>query len=133
MYALLAEALLAIHFLFVAFIVIGLIVIWSGYFLKWSFVRNFYFRISHLIAMGFVLAETILGFVCPLTEWEANLRQLAGHESFYSESFMSYWIASVMYYELPHSFFVVTYMAVFLLIAIGWWIVPPARFSSKNN
>ena len=40
--------------------------------------RNFWFRGSHLGAIAVVAAESLVGFVCPLTTWENRLRLLAG-------------------------------------------------------
>ncbi|MEE3229454.1 MAG: DUF2784 domain-containing protein, partial [Planctomycetota bacterium] len=77
-YRLLAHIVLVIHFAFVSFVVVGLLLTWIGYFLNWSFVRNFYFRAAHILAMGVVLLEALFGIVCPLTTWEIQLRKLGG-------------------------------------------------------
>jgi hypothetical protein len=66
-YQILSDLLLAIHFGFVAFIVLGFIVIWLGYFCGWPFVHRPGFRILHLLAMGLVLLESLMGWICPLT------------------------------------------------------------------
>ncbi len=77
-YRLLADVILVVHFTFVAFVVLGLLAVWTGRFLRWSWVRNFWFRLAHLLAIGIVAAESLGGIVCPLTTWEARLRELAG-------------------------------------------------------
>ena len=41
-YSMLAHIVLLIHFAFVTFVVLGLLLTWLGYFLRWKFVRNFY-------------------------------------------------------------------------------------------
>jgi hypothetical protein len=51
LYTLLADAILVIHFAFVAFVVLGFVVIWIGYFARWSFVRDLRFRLVHVAAM----------------------------------------------------------------------------------
>ena len=56
---------LGIHFLFVAFVVLGFIFIWIGYFTKQKFARNAKFRICHILAMGIVLCESLIGMICP--------------------------------------------------------------------
>lgn len=73
-WSILADVLLILHFAFVAFVVGGFVVIWVGYFCRWPFVRNFWFRLAHLVAMGCVFLETLTGFVCPLTDWENQMR-----------------------------------------------------------
>jgi len=77
-YSVLSDFILLIHFAFVAFIVAGFLAIWVGYFRHWAWVHNFRFRLTHLLAMGFVLLESLFGIVCPLTVWEDQLRQRAG-------------------------------------------------------
>ena len=78
LHGLLADAILIVHFAFVAYVVVGLLVVWIGFFLRWRFIRSIWFRSTHLLAMGVVVAETVFGVVCPLTTWEHDLRTLAG-------------------------------------------------------
>jgi len=73
-----ADLILLIHFSYVLFVVLGLVVIWLGFFLHWAFVRNFWFRLVHLLAIGYVVAEALGGVICPLTIWENQLRVKAG-------------------------------------------------------
>src|SRR5579871_6766974 len=96
--SLLADLILVVHFAFVLFVVLGLVVIWVGYFSNWSFVRNIWFRLAHLTAMGYVVAESIDGVDCPLTVWENQLRVQAGG-GVYQGSFMEHWVHAIMYYE----------------------------------
>jgi len=56
---------LGIHFLFVAFVVLEFIFIWIGYFTKQKFARNAKFRICHILVMGIVLCESLIGLICP--------------------------------------------------------------------
>ena len=91
-YAIVSDLILAIHFAFVAFIVLGVVVIWLGYFCGWSFVRRLRFRVLHLLAMGIVLLECCAGLVCPLTQWEDQLRLRAGQETTLDQSFMQRWV-----------------------------------------
>src|SRR2546423_13921105 len=52
-YSLLAAFVLLAHFAFVAFVALGLLVIWVGYFCGWPFVRDLRFRLAHLLATRF--------------------------------------------------------------------------------
>ena len=73
-YLLAADTILVVHFAFVAFVVLGFILIWIGFVLKFKFIRNIKFRVCHICAMGIVLVESLIGMICPLTEWENMLR-----------------------------------------------------------
>ncbi len=48
----LADAIVIIHALFVAFVVFGMAAIVVGLVLRWGWVRNFWFRVLHLAAIG---------------------------------------------------------------------------------
>ena len=123
----LADLVLVVHFAFVAFVVIGLLLVWLGWFRRWNFVRNFWFRLGHLAAIGVVAAESVLGFVCPLTTWEDRLRLLAGNEQRYAESFVQHWLHRVMFFDLGPRVFTIIYLVFFLTVALSLWRVPPAR------
>ena len=126
LYTLLADFILVVHFAFVAFVVAGFIVIWIGYFLRWPFVRDLRFRLVHLLAMGFVLGESLLGFICPLTTWEEQLRVRAGGES-YAGSFIKHWLGRLLFYDLSEQTFTVIYGGFFLFVVLTFWIVRPRR------
>jgi hypothetical protein len=124
-YSALADVILLIHFGFVAFVLFGLLLTWLGYFLHWSFVRNFWFRLAHLLAIGVVAAEAIGGIVCPLTKWEAELRWKAGGSLEYGGSFMQHWVHKIMFFDLPESAFTLIYSVFFLCVALSFWLVRP--------
>jgi len=123
----LADAILAVHVAFVLFIVLGLPLIWLGAVCRWRIARHRLFRFLHLGAMGFVLFETLLGMVCPLTEWEAALRERAGQPTYGDDSFMQYWLQNLLYWDWSHTTFVVLYIGVFAAIVITYIVVPPDR------
>ena len=122
----LADLVLIVHFTFVAFVVIGLLLIWIGWFRRWKFVRNFWFRLGHLAAISVVAAESVAGMVCPLTTWEDRLRLLAGGQQRYAESFVQHWLHRVMFFDLGERVFTVSYLVFFLAVALSLWLVPPA-------
>jgi hypothetical protein len=86
--AVLADTVLILHIGFVLFVVGGALVARTGYFARWRFVRNPWFRAVHLLAMAVVVAESLFGVICPLTTWEAALRVKAGKDPSYAGSFM---------------------------------------------
>jgi hypothetical protein len=73
LYRTLADVIVTVHFAYVAFVIVGLAFTLIGAALHWTWVRNFWFRIIHLLMIGIVVAEAWLGIVCPLTTWENRL------------------------------------------------------------
>lgn len=124
-----ADAILILHVLFVAFVVVGLMAVYAGYFLNWQWVRHRVFRLLHLGAIGYVVIQAWLGVVCPLTTWEMALRAEAGAAT-YSGSFIQYWLHSLLYLELPAWVFVVVYTLFGSLVLASWFVVKPRRHGS---
>ena len=56
----------------------GLVAILLGGWRKWRWVRNFWFRLLHFLMIAVVVVESLVGIVCPLTDWEDALREKAG-------------------------------------------------------
>ncbi|MEA2117294.1 DUF2784 domain-containing protein [Halovibrio sp. HP20-50] len=123
---LLADTLLIIHLLFVAFVVLGLLVVYVGYFLNWQWVRNRVFRIIHLGAIGYVVVQSWLGAICPLTTWEMALRAKAGAAT-YAGSFIQHWLQSLLYYNAPDWIFMVVYTVFGGLVLASWFVVRPRQ------
>ncbi len=90
-YRALADLVLTIHTGFILFVVVGLLVILCGGFLRWSWVRNPWFRAAHLAAIGIVVIQAWLGIICPLTTLEMYLRDQAGDET-YDGTFVAHWL-----------------------------------------
>lgn len=123
---LLADVILVLHALFVAFLVFGLVAIYLGGILHWAWVRNRMFRILHLGGIGIVVIQSWFGFICFLTNWETALRDKAGTAA-YEGSFIQYWLQTILYYTAPHWFFALAYSLFGGLVIISWFVVPPAR------
>jgi len=126
-YLALADLVLVIHAAFIAFVVVGLVLIWIGWLLKWAFVRNMWFRAAHLAAIGVVVFESLTGIVCPLTTLEDHLRLLAGGHMRYAGSFIEHWVRPLIFFNMNQSAFTVIYVAFFLAVALSLWLVPPRR------
>jgi len=121
----LADAVMLLHFAYVAFVVVGLLAVWAGYFLRWSFVRNFWFRLAHLGCMGVVVLESAFGVTCPLTTWELQFRLLAGGGQYYQSSFLQHWVHRVLFFRAGEDVFLIIYAAFFALLALSLWVVKP--------
>jgi hypothetical protein len=77
-YAVLADCLVVAHLGYMSYVLFGQLAILIGWPLRWSWVRNPWFRLSHLAMILVVAVEAVIRFECPLTTWELDLRVQAG-------------------------------------------------------
>lgn len=124
LYRFAADALLVLHVLFVAFVVLGLVAILIGKLLSWRWVRHLWFRLAHLLCIGIVVLQSWAGVICPLTIWEMALRENAG-DAVYAGAFIAHWLESMLYYQAPAWAFVVVYTVFGGLVVASWFWVPP--------
>jgi hypothetical protein len=129
---LIADAVLLLHVLFVAFVVIGLFLIFAGKALVWSWIRNPWFRRVHLLAIGIVVVQSWVGVICPLTTLEVALRSRAG-DTAYSGSFISHWLGMILYYQLPAWVFMVCYTVFGAAVLASWYWVRPRPFARASG
>jgi Protein of Unknown function (DUF2784) len=120
--AALADAILVVHAAFVAFVVAGLLATWVGLARGARFARNAWFRGTHLAAIVFVIAESLLGYACPLTTWEDRLRGASGSRGFVERA-----IHAWLFWEAPAWMFTAAYCAFGALVAWTWLRFPPRR------
>jgi hypothetical protein len=126
-YLLAADAILLLHVLFVVFVVTGLLLILAGKLLSWGWVRNWWFRVIHLVAIGIVVLQSWLGVICPLTTLEMFLRSKAG-DTTYAGSFVAHWLESILYYQAPAWVFAACYTAFAAVVVLSWvWVRPHGR------
>jgi polyferredoxin len=118
----LADLILVVHAAFVAFVVGGLAATWIGLAASWRFARNPWFRGAHLAAIGFVVAEALLGYMCPLTVWEDALRGTSDEKGFVQR-----WIHAWLFWDWPAWVFTAIYVAFGALVAWTWVRYPPSR------
>ena len=121
-----ADTLLILHTMLVGFVILGLVATFAGYFCQWRWVRNFWFRLSHLIVIGVVVLQSWLGVLCPLTSWEMALRAKAG-EAGYEGSFIQHWLQPILYYSAPDWVFSLAYTVFGALVLASWFVVRPER------
>src|SRR4030067_3712529 len=96
-YRLLADFLVAPHFLWILFMLAGFVATGIGIFFKRSILNWFWFRTLHLAVIVYVGALSLQGKLCPLTVWENQLRAEADPASSYSGSFIIYYIQKLVY------------------------------------
>ena len=117
-----ADIILIVHAVFVLFVVGGLLATWTGIALRMGFARNAWFRGLHLAAIAFVVLESALGYACPLTLWEDELRGTAA-----GEGFIQRWIHAWLFWSGPAWMFNSIYIAFGALVALTWRRFPPRR------
>ena len=121
-----ADGLLVVHASFVAFVVLGFAAILLGIVLHWDWTTRPGFRITHLLAIGFVVLQAWFGRVCPLTVWEAELRRRAGVPT-YESTFVEYWLQRLIFYEAEPWVFVVAYTGFGFAVLLTFVLAPPRR------
>ena len=127
MHGLLADAVLLLHFGVVVFVVGGLLAIVVGNLRRWSWVNAWWFRFTHLAAIGIVALQAWLGQACPLTTLESWLRRQSGAPG-YDKSFIEHWIEPILFFHAPAWVFTAAYTLFAALVAAAWWYFPPRKW-----
>jgi len=120
----LADLIVVFHASYVSFVVLGLLAILVGAVLRWRWVRNFWFRIAHLAAIGVVVLESLAGIPCPLTVWESQLRRAAGQTA-YTGDFIGYWVHQLIFYRAEPWVFTMLYVLFGLAVLAAFVLAPP--------
>jgi hypothetical protein len=123
----LADLIVVFHASYVSFVVFGLLVILIGAALGWRWVRNFWFRVAHLTAIGIVVVEALFKIRCPLTVWESQLR-VAGGQAGYSGDFIGYWAHRLIFYRAEPWVFTMIYILFGLAVLATFILAPPRRW-----
>ena len=131
--AFLADLILVLHVGIVAFVLVGQLLFLMGGILAWAWVREWWIRLAHLALIAFVIVQSWLGAVCPLTIWEQALRHQAGQAG-YAESFIEHWLSSLIFFNAPAWVFVLAYTLFGVLVLLTWRWFPPRRlrFNKKG-
>jgi multisubunit Na+/H+ antiporter MnhB subunit len=124
-WALLADLVAYVHAGYVLFVVGGLLLILIGIAFRWQWVRNFWFRALHLLAIVIVAVEALTGVNCPLTDLERILR-IQAEQSVYHEDFLVYWAHRLLFIEsIPQWVFDTGHVAFGLLVLAVFIVAPP--------
>lgn len=126
LYGFLADLVVAIHVAYVSFVVGGQLAIMAGIALRWQWIRNFWFRLAHLLAIMLVATESIADVECPLTVWERSLRLAAGQEVT-GDTFIGRLLHALIFYDFKPWVFTVTYIT-FAFIVLGTFVLAPPRW-----
>lgn len=132
MYRFLADLILIIHILFVAFVLITQILIINGAVRKWRWIFIPWLRWFHLMMILIVTSESWLGITCPLTSWEDQLRKLAG-QSGYKQGFIADYVSRILFYDAPQWLFTLIYSLFFSLVLFCFIYLPPNKHWKNNT
>ena len=132
LFLLAADAILVLHMLLAVFVVIGLLLIFVGKARRWSWVRNPWFRVIHILVIAMVTVQSWFGVICPLTTIEMALRSRAG-DSIYKGSFITKWLETLLYLHLPLWVFTVCYTVLGAVVIGSWLWVAPRPFTKRKR
>ena len=131
-YQLLADLVLMLHAAIVVSVVGGLLLILLGNLAGWRWVNAWWFRLTHLATIAFVVLQSWLGVTCPLTRLEMSLRVKA-QVGTYSGGFIEHWVQRLLYYEAPAWAFALVYTLFGLAVLATWWFLPPTRGDGRQE
>jgi hypothetical protein len=130
-YTILADLLVVIHFLFVAFVVVGQLLIMVGAPFRWRWTRNFWFRLAHLACIAIVASEAAANIKCPCTVWEDQLRAAAG-KPVEEGTFMGRLAHNLLFYDADPALFPPMHMLFGALVLETFLLFPP-RWPRRTN
>ena len=134
MYAFLADLVTALHLSIVLFMIGGLVLVIVGWPLRWKWIRNPWFRFTHLGIMVYIAQNAIDGELCFLTHVEHDLREKAGQLQAGGEpiSFIGKALREGLYVEnVDQDVLHVIYLVFGVMVLVSVLFVRPRWFGSK--
>jgi hypothetical protein len=122
----LADFTVIAHVGYVAFVVLGQLLILVGALRGWLWIRNRSFRYAHLAAIVIVVLEAWVGMTCPLTTWENTFRKWAGQTT-YQGDFLARCVHNLLFFDGPPWVFTACYSAFGAVVLATLWYAPPTR------
>jgi len=132
LYRLAADLTVIVHAGYVSYVVLGQLLILVGILCRWNWVRNPWFRWTHLSAILIVVVEALYGIVCPLTTLENELRRRAG-QSGYQGDFIAGLVHDLLFFDFEPWVFTLIYAAFGLLVLSTFAIAPPRRAARRQS
>ncbi len=127
-----ALAVLYFHFAVVVFNVFWLVIVPIGAWQEWPFVRNYWWRAVHLLALALVAVQAVAGRLCFLTTIQDYLQTRAGG-SIQPSSLLTRLVERAVFWPLPDWIFAPLYLLALTWAAILWITVPPVRASVRKT
>lgn len=124
-----ATFVLALHLAVIVFNVAGCLLIPVGAWRGWQWVREFWWRLAHLLSLAVVAAQALSGRACFLTIWQGDISGTS-----HVQPLIASWIDRVIYWSLPLWVFAVAYAVVFVYVIVLWIVVRPrAPWRSRGS
>ncbi len=123
-YGFLADLVVAGHVAYVSYVVFGQLAILLGIVRRWQWVRNPWFRWTHLVMILVVAWEALAGITCPLTNWEEKLRSLSG-QPITGDSFVGRLLHNLIFLDLPPWFINGLHVGFAVLVLATFLVAPP--------
>jgi hypothetical protein len=111
-YGLLADGVVAIHFLWIMFLIFG--GIWGR--------KHRVIQMVHIAGLAFALVINIFGWYCPLTDLEVWLRQKQGASQGYAGAFIGHYLQKLVYIQLPPG--TILFLTILLILFNVWLYYP---------
>lgn len=112
-YRLLADAVMTLHFGFIAYVVLGGFLAW-----RWAWMLA-----PHMVAVGWGALTVAFPatVICPLTAWEDGARRAAGEQGLPPSGFIDHYIENVVYPDRYTALLQALAAAVVLVSWLGAW------------
>jgi multisubunit Na+/H+ antiporter MnhB subunit len=123
-YRFLADVVVVAHVAFIGFVLTAMLLILVGMWFRWSWVRNFWFRIIHFAMIALVVGQSLARVTCPLTTLEKYFRVRSG-ESTYPGSFIGHWADQLIFYHGPEWVFTTCYTLFGAAVLLALALCPP--------
>lgn len=127
MYGFLADFVVFLHLAYVAYVLGGFLAILLGGLFRWAWVRGLRWRVIHLTMVLIVAFEGAMGWICPLTTLEFNLREKAGQTNEEQISFMGRLLRDWLFVEIPQEQLNKYYIVFGAIVLLSVVLVPPRR------
>ncbi|TAN06512.1 MAG: DUF2784 family protein [Rhodanobacteraceae bacterium] len=117
-----ALSILIVHLVIIAFNVAGCVLVPLGAWRRWRWVREFWWRLAHVLSLAVVAGQALAGRACFLTIWQGDM---AGNA--HVQPLLAGWINRLIYWPLPLWVFALAYVVVFVYVLALWIVVRPRR------
>lgn len=117
-----------LHFLWIVFMLYGFALTVRGFW-RPSFWDRWIFRSLHLLGILFVAAMPLLDRLCPLTEWEYQLRTRWDPDAERSGSFIIDWLEKVVYPDVPIEVVLIPTFLIAGFTVVMFVARPPQKYS----
>jgi hypothetical protein len=103
-------------------VLIAQVLVLAGWAMKWGWVTNFWFRLTHLLSIHLVASQRALNIHCPLTSWEWKLRYNDAY-TVEQASPLARWCHQTLF--STSDLLLAVYITFVLAVLLTWAFVPP--------